>query len=306
MGYRVDEDWSHQDGRKLVFIGDLIDRGPASLEVAQLVKRLCERGDALCLMGNHELNLVEWYHGRTKPKRSNRATIEDVKRREGLWRPILDFFESLPLAIELQDLRATHAVWHQGCLDELEPILSLPAPSHTISPPEDFSPHIKLHTPFAFGKHRPGLPDHQYVDESFGLQWERSLEILLKGHETDVPEPFLDNEGNLRSKIRAEWWHQDHPEVPKDKRIVFGHYWNMPPIANHHQTFVPPHPSGHPKLRAWFDTFYHAVENTGMASVPEHIKAVCIDYHGVTRAKGGRPCVGAYRYPESKVAWAKD
>ncbi|MEM9113958.1 MAG: metallophosphoesterase [Myxococcota bacterium] len=107
LGYDVSANWSHPDSRKLVFIGDLVDRGAASLEVAQLVQGLCERGDALCLMGNHELNLVEWRHGRTGPKHSNKTTIADIERRPDAWTPILDFFESLPLALELDDHRVT-------------------------------------------------------------------------------------------------------------------------------------------------------------------------------------------------------
>lgn len=38
---------------QLVFHGDLVDRGPASREVVELVRRLTQRG-AICLRGNHE------------------------------------------------------------------------------------------------------------------------------------------------------------------------------------------------------------------------------------------------------------
>ena len=40
LEYNVDGDWSHPEGRILVFVGDLVDRGPNSLEVAELVMRL--------------------------------------------------------------------------------------------------------------------------------------------------------------------------------------------------------------------------------------------------------------------------
>ena len=42
----------------LLFVGDLIDRGPDSKGVIRRVRALCESGRATCLMGNHEFALV--------------------------------------------------------------------------------------------------------------------------------------------------------------------------------------------------------------------------------------------------------
>ncbi|MEL6185715.1 MAG: metallophosphoesterase [Myxococcota bacterium] len=303
LGYDVDGEWTHPEGRKLIFIGDLIDRGPASLEVAQRVHTLWSRGDAVCLMGNHELNLVEWRHGRAAPKHSNVPTLEDVERRPEVWQPLLDFFETLPLAIETDTLRITHAVWNRGCVRTLEPALRAPDPSHPPHP-DWVEPWVRLHSPYRHGEFREGVPREPFVDETCGPQKEPALEILLKGHEMDSPEPFTDNDGRSRHRIRAEWWREGHPEVPQDRRIVFGHYWNMPPLPGRHEGFVSPHPSGHPKLRAWFDAHHAAVPRTGSVSVPAAVRAVCIDYNGVVRARGGRPCAGAYRHPEGEVVWA--
>ena len=47
-------------GRQAVFVGDLIDRGPGQLEVLDIVRRMVDRGDARCVLGNHELNAVGW------------------------------------------------------------------------------------------------------------------------------------------------------------------------------------------------------------------------------------------------------
>lgn len=45
-------------GRKLIFLGDLIDRGPKIVEVFHFVKHLVETGQALMVPGNHEKKLV--------------------------------------------------------------------------------------------------------------------------------------------------------------------------------------------------------------------------------------------------------
>ncbi|MBM4381406.1 MAG: metallophosphoesterase, partial [Deltaproteobacteria bacterium] len=44
--------------RPLVFVGDLVDRGPDSVTVVEVVSRLQEAGLAHCVAGNHELNAL--------------------------------------------------------------------------------------------------------------------------------------------------------------------------------------------------------------------------------------------------------
>ena len=52
LGY--DAAFGHPEGRRLVFLGDLVDRGPDSLGVLSLVSRLVSRGRALLTLGNHD------------------------------------------------------------------------------------------------------------------------------------------------------------------------------------------------------------------------------------------------------------
>jgi protein phosphatase len=52
-------------GRKAVFVGDLVDRGPDSPGVLRLVMGMVRSGHALCVPGNHENKLVRALQGRT-------------------------------------------------------------------------------------------------------------------------------------------------------------------------------------------------------------------------------------------------
>lgn len=295
LGYDEARGWLHPKGRRLLFVGDLVDRGPHSFEVAELVRALCLSGEHLCLLGNHELNLVQWRRDRTGPKGSNRDTIEAIESNRAGWDPILDFFETLPVAVELPDLRVTHAVWHKGCFDQLEDPLRDPPPGQNLS--EFWSKAVYLHAPFESGALRPGVPTEHY-----GNQWEKSLEIAVKGFESAAKKPFKDNDGVLRKMVRAQWWQPEYKEVPRDKRIIYGHYWNLPPIAGHPNHFTPPYPSGHPDLRDWANTHHKLVADSGRVNVPTQAEAVCVDFNGLTKA-GSRACVGAYRYPEAEVVW---
>ena len=59
-GYSV----SHPEGRKAVFVGDLVDRGPGVANVLKLVMSMTADGTALCVAGNHESKLVRKLKGR--------------------------------------------------------------------------------------------------------------------------------------------------------------------------------------------------------------------------------------------------
>jgi len=65
LGYRVLEDGSfgHPDGRTLVFVGDLVDRGPDSGQVLKLAIDMLERGRALWARGNHDDKMIRALKG---------------------------------------------------------------------------------------------------------------------------------------------------------------------------------------------------------------------------------------------------
>ena len=54
----------HPEGRKAVFLGDLVDRGPRNLEVLRLVQGMVAAGSALCVPGNHDAKLLKKLQGR--------------------------------------------------------------------------------------------------------------------------------------------------------------------------------------------------------------------------------------------------
>jgi hypothetical protein len=74
LGY--DADGVHSQGRRLVFIGDPKYRGPNSPAVVELVLSLVSRQLALCVLGNHELNLL-----REVEKDGNGGSIQGANRR---------------------------------------------------------------------------------------------------------------------------------------------------------------------------------------------------------------------------------
>jgi protein phosphatase len=70
LGYAVSRDEqgravaAHRQGRRAVFVGDLVDRGPDTPGVLRLVMGMVAAGDALCVPGNHENKLLRALRGR--------------------------------------------------------------------------------------------------------------------------------------------------------------------------------------------------------------------------------------------------
>jgi polynucleotide kinase-phosphatase len=65
LGVRVVRAASEADpSRKVVFLGDLVDRGPASPQVLRLVMSMVRDGQALCVPGNHDIKLLRHLNGK--------------------------------------------------------------------------------------------------------------------------------------------------------------------------------------------------------------------------------------------------
>ena len=56
--------YAHPQGRKAVFVGDLVDRGPRILDTLRLVRNMVRHGSALCVPGNHDEKLLKKLRGR--------------------------------------------------------------------------------------------------------------------------------------------------------------------------------------------------------------------------------------------------
>ena len=65
LGYDTSaEPIAHPEGRKAVFLGDLVDRGPGVAEVLDVAMSMVAAGTALCILGNHENKLRRALAGR--------------------------------------------------------------------------------------------------------------------------------------------------------------------------------------------------------------------------------------------------
>lgn len=242
LGYRERSGaWQHPD-RAAIFVGDFIDRGPHQLETVNIVRRMVDGGHALAVMGNHEFNAIAWYmkdpvqegeylrpHSGEVGEKNRRqhagflAEAEDTPEH----RKAIDWFLTLPLWLELPELRVVHACWHPGYMADLAPALR---------------PGNRLDEALVAAASRKGTTEY------------RAVEALLKGIEVRLPpgSSFRDKDGIDRHSARVRWWdptaityqqaalvppgsdtHLTDEEIPhearagyaNDKPVFFGHYW---------------------------------------------------------------------------------
>ncbi len=188
LGYHpVGSTWTHPEGRKVVFLGDYVDRGPSVREVLHLVRGMVDAGNALAIMGNHEFNLVcyytpdgsgGWLRARTeKFTKQNAATRAAFDGREEELHDWLEWMKHLPAALDLGGARAVHACWDEECIRRL-PVGCFTDPA------------------FLAAASKKGTPEHA------------ARETVLNGPEMPLPGgiPFIDKEGHSHQKARIRWW----------------------------------------------------------------------------------------------------
>ncbi len=239
LGYQPRGDsFHHTEGRKVIFLGDYIDRGPKVREVLHTVRAMVDAGDALAIMGNHEYNAVcyhtpdgngGWLRERNdRNLRTHLATLNAFEGREEEWADWIEWFKRLPMFLDLGELRAVHAAWDTRHVEMLRgtPLLD---------------------NAFLHAAATEGTPEYTAV------------EIMLKGPGMTLPEGvlFKDKEGIERSNVRVRWWALEQAlevrsivmpepmeedvgkltadtlrELPnyatEDPPVFFGHYW-LPP-----------------------------------------------------------------------------
>ena len=239
LGYTLKNDIYHHPERKVLFVGDYIDRGPKIRETLQIVRSMRDAGNAIALMGNHEYNALCFHYPESqgghlrKHKIKNiiqhYETLKQFQNRQNEYEEYLNWFKSLPLFYETNEFRVVHACWDQSNINLIK--------------------SLNLHN---------NCLNEEAIYESVaeGSQFNMALEETLKGKEIKMPEgiTFTDKDGEQRSEIRIKWWEdpiksnykqisieplESLPETgidtsllknsnyytENDKPVFFGHYW---------------------------------------------------------------------------------
>jgi hypothetical protein len=304
LGY--DRHGQHPQGRRLVFVGDLCDRGPDSIAVSELVRDLVARELAQCVLGNHELNVLRgskkegngWFFENDHDSASGKFTgwrRANAEHRE--W--IAAFYAGLPVTLERADLRVVHAAWH----DEATELLPA-ATSSTLAAYNSFADRLEAearasglaaradaeeathYTEITDPSAAVPLLEHSGRQDEL-YQMGNPLRVLTSGPERLTTKPFF-AQGKWRMLERVKWWDEYQHATP----VIFGHYWRWPA------------PADHGVFGTWkLDLFAGASPHEWLG---QQRNAFCVDfsvgarYHERRSAPGARfkTRLGAVRWPE--------
>jgi hypothetical protein len=192
LGYRNAAGMYSHPSRKAIFLGDFVDRGEFQREVLDIVRPMIESGAALSVMGNHEFNAIAYYtpdsqaggylraHS-AKNSRQHQAFLDAYAGSPAAYEDTINWFRTLPLWLDLGDLRIVHACWDKH---EIAAILQ-----------------------YQDGGHHLG-EDLLRMSCCVGTRQFMAIETILKGKEIPLKHgaSFNDKDGNVRHNIRVRWW----------------------------------------------------------------------------------------------------
>ncbi|MEO1204963.1 MAG: polynucleotide kinase-phosphatase [Pseudomonadota bacterium] len=110
---------STPQGRRAVFVGDLVDRGPRSPDVLRIAMHMAEHGQAICVPGNHDIKLLRWLMGRNvKLTHGLAETVEQLSHEpEAFKKTVQKFLDKLVSHAWLEG--GTLAVAHAGIKEDM-------------------------------------------------------------------------------------------------------------------------------------------------------------------------------------------
>ena len=187
LGYRNTNGVYSHPARRVIFLGDFIDRGIGQREVIETVRGMVDNGHALAVMGNHEFNAIAYathsaelndYLRPHTPKniKQHQAFLDTYAHRADAYAEVIVWFKTLPLWLELDGLRIVHACWDSKWIAKLG--------SSQLT------------------------PDVLFAASQKGTWEYTAIETLLKGKEIPLNSgsSFTDKDGNDRHHIRVRWW----------------------------------------------------------------------------------------------------
>ena len=298
LGYQAQNGaWRHPD-RTAIFVGDFIDRGKQGVETVETVRGMVDAGTALAIMGNHEFNAIAWHtpdvrnpgeylrprhsvrYG-DKNRKQHAAFLAQVESDPALHKSIVDWFLTLPLWLDLPELRVVHACWHDPFMTWLSPKLR---------EGRYLTPDLIVEA--------TDEPAVQAEKDNASPSVFKAVEALTKGLEIPLPRPhtFRDKYEITRDRVRVRWWNTEATTYQQLALMTDEERQKLPPID------VP----SHARLPFAGDkpTFFGHYWMTG-SPVLQSPAAVCVDYS----AGNGGPLM-AYRWDgggalsEAQFVWA--
>jgi bis(5'-nucleosyl)-tetraphosphatase (symmetrical) len=201
------------DRDELFFVGDLVNRGPQSLEVLRLVKAM--GGNARTVLGNHDLHLLAHHYDPARPLRDGDTLQQVLEARDR--EALLDWLLAQPLLIH--DEQHQDLIVHAGLIPQWTPEDAIRNANEALtalrSKPREFLARM-------YGN----KPDRWDPDMAAAERWRFTINVLTRLR-------YCRSDGTLDlklkgapSKVPAPWrpWFEHASQRPAGLRVIFGHW----------------------------------------------------------------------------------
>jgi hypothetical protein len=229
---------------------------------------MCDSGNAIAVMGNHEYNAICFHTPHTenggffrdhslKEIEQHIDTLRQIKHYQNEWTYFLNWFKTLPLFFEDDNFRMVHACWNNDHINWLK-------------------------------KNYNGMSSAFLTEASNkNTQAYKVVEETLKGIESKLPNGlnFTDKDGAIREECRIKWW------SPNEKRKTFGQIMMECPEELKEKDI--PSDSVFHSYNEKTPVFFGHYWLKGLPNI-ENDSAICLDY---SVAKGGK--LVAYRFDKN-------
>ena len=215
----------NKESDRLWFTGDLVNRGPGSLETLRLVRSFGE--SAITVLGNHDLHLLAIAFSDRKPGRKDTLDpiLEAPDRDE-----LMDWLRNLPLMHTDESLGFTMV--HAG----LHPDWSL-SQAQTLA--REVETMLRSDDHNTYYKHMYGDNPHNWSDKLSGwprLRFITNIFTRLR-YCTDNGEPGLNVKGAPGTQpAKMHPWFEIKHRASREQRILFGH-WSTLPVSRKHAAY---------------------------------------------------------------------
>lgn len=243
LGYHRDAgSWRHSENRRVVFVGDYVDRGSRSKEVIETVQQMCHDRIALALLGNHDTNAIafctlkatgvldaqtawkcregsSWVDSRDWLREHNKKNVEQHRdtlkafKEPSEYEAAIGYFQTLPIWLELPGLRVVHAAWIPHAIDKLDQYANSRGSDGLGIRAACIDEAIEMQAGRAYPSPAQWRDLLEMGETKAFLQSANAsppiaLERLVKGVEMALPPgvSFKDGSGHERSEMRIRWF----------------------------------------------------------------------------------------------------
>ena len=129
LGYQKKQNrnfYYHPKGRKIFFLGDIIDRGEDIFGCYSVVREMVENSQAKVILGNHEFNYLTYFLSSVEGEFTHHRTGENLAKtyeqfsQKNCHAEFINWAYTLPILMETERWRVVHACWDKIAINELE------------------------------------------------------------------------------------------------------------------------------------------------------------------------------------------